>query len=133
VKVIGGMYKPDNHNDEKEETMEQIVQFVDTLMKSQKEFMENWVNSQRQFMESWTGAAKIMQGSLLTLGEPQEGTSKEMLNLYRSALTAMMDSSKVLTDEAAKIQETWKKSVEKQMDMSRDMVKNFSEVFKKAA
>jgi hypothetical protein len=56
-----------------------------------------------------------------------------MLNLYRSALTTMMDSSKVLTDEAGKMQDTWKKSVEKQLDMSRDMAKNFSEFFQKAA
>jgi hypothetical protein len=116
-----------------EETMDKMIEFVDTMMKSQKEFMENWVNSQRQFMQSWTDAAKIMQGSLLSMGEPQEGTSKEMVNLYRSALATMMDSSKVLTDEAEKMQDTWKKSVEKQLDMSRDMVKNFSEFFQKAA
>jgi hypothetical protein len=117
----------------KEKTMDKMIEFVDTMMKSQKEFMENWVNSQKQFMESWTDAAKIMQGSLLNMGEPQEGTSKEMINLYRSAITTMMDSSKVLTDEAGKMQETWKKSVEKQLDMSRDMVKNFSQFFQKAA
>ena len=115
------------------ENMEKMVEFVDAMMKSQKEFMENWVNSQRQFMQSWTDAAKIMQGSLLSMGEPQEGTSKEMVNLYRSALATMMDSSKVLTDEAEKMQDTWKKSVEKQLDMSRDMVKNFSGLFQKAA
>jgi hypothetical protein len=45
----------------------------------------------------------------------------------------MVDSSKVLTDEAERIQETWKNAIAKQLDMSRDMVKNFSELVQKAA
>jgi hypothetical protein len=117
----------------KEEHMDKMMEFIDALMKSQKEFMESWVNSQKQFIESWTGAAKTMQESMLSCGGAQEGTTKEMLNLYKSTLTTMVDSSKVLTDEAEKIQETWKNAITKQLDMSRDMVKNFSELFQKAA
>ncbi|HEX9137059.1 MAG TPA: hypothetical protein VF905_08965 [Nitrospirota bacterium] len=113
--------------------MEKVIELVDTMMKAQKEFLDGWVNSQRQFMENWTEATKIMQGSLLNMEGPQENAAKEMLNLYKSALTTMVDSSKVLADEAGKLQVTWKNTVEKQMEMSRDMVKNFSGFFKKAA
>jgi len=114
--------------------MEKLLEFVDALVKSQKEFIENWVKYQKEFMVNWTEATKVMQESLVTIGGPQqEGTTKEMLNLYKSALTTIVDSSKVLTDEAGRIQETWKNTVEKQMDMSREMVKNFSDVFRKAA
>jgi hypothetical protein len=45
----------------------------------------------------------------------------------------MANSSKVFTDEAGRLQETWKNAVEKQMDMSREAVKNFSGLFSKAA
>lgn len=110
--------------------MERILEFFDALMKSQKEFMENWLKSQKEFMVNLTEATKVMQESLVNIGGSQEGTTKELMNLYKSALTTMVDSSRVLTDEAGKIQETWKNTVEKQMDMSRDMVKNITELFK---
>ena len=110
--------------------MERIIEFIDALMKTQKEFMENYLKSQKEFMVNLTEATKIMQESLFSIGGSQEGTTKEMLNLYKSALTTMVDSSRVLTDEAGKIQETWKNTVEKQMDMSREMVKNMSELFR---
>jgi len=42
----------------------------------------------------------------------------------------MVNSSKLFTVEAEKIQDTWKNTVENQMAMSREMVKNFSEFFK---
>lgn len=113
--------------------MEKAVDLVDTMMKAQKDFLDSWVNSQRQFMENWTEATKVMQGSLLSLEAPQENAAKEMLNLYKSALTTIVDSTKVLADEAGKLQTTWKNTVEKQLDMSRDMVKNFSGYFQKAA
>src|SRR5512147_1949426 len=113
--------------------MEKAVDLVDTMMKAQKEFLDSWVNSQRQFLENWTEATKVMQGSLLSLEGPQENAAKEMLNLYKSALSTMVDSSKVLAEEAGKLQATWKNTVEKQMDISRDMVKNFSGYFQKAA
>ncbi len=113
--------------------MDKIMEFIDALMKSQKEFMESWVNSQKQFIESLTGATKTMQDSFLSMGGTQESTTKEMLNLYKSTLTTIVDSSKVLTDEAERIQETWKNAFAKQLDMSRDIVKNLSELFQKAA
>lgn len=113
--------------------MEKIMELLDTMLKSQKEILDSWVHSQKQFMENWTEATKVMQGSLLSMEGPQENAAKEMLNLYKSALTTMVDSSKVLADEAGKLQVTWKNTVEKQMEMSRDMVKNVSGFFQKAA
>jgi hypothetical protein len=112
--------------------MEKMIEFVDAWMKSQKEFMENWVKSQKEFMENWTEATKKLQESFMNMGGSQEGPTKEMLNLYNSWLTTMVGSSKVFADEAGKIQETWKNTVEKQMEMSSEMVKNFSELFERA-
>ena len=115
------------------ENMEKMIEFVDAMMKSQKEFMESWVSAQKDFMENWIETTKKIQETLLSAGGAQEGTTKETLNLYRSWLATMANSSKVFTDEAGKVQETWKNSVEKQMEMSREMVKNISTLFKKAA
>ena len=113
--------------------MEKMIEFADAWMKSQKEFMENWVKSQKEFMENWTAATKKLQESFATMGGPQDGPAKEVLNLYNTWLNTMTNSSRIFTDEAEKIQETWKNTVEKQMEMSREMVKNFSELFNQAA
>jgi hypothetical protein len=43
------------------------------------------------------------------------------------------NSTKIFTDQAEKVQVTWKQAVEKQMEMNREALKNFSELFKKAA
>lgn len=119
--------------DEEEGHMDKVLEFLDAWMKSQKEFMEKWVRSQKEFMENWTDATRKMQEAFLSMGEGQEGTSTDRSNLYRSWLTTMVNSSKVFTDEAGKIQESWKNTVEKQMEMSREMVKNMMELFKQAA
>jgi hypothetical protein len=113
--------------------MDKIVEYVDAVMKSQAELMNSFANTQRQFMENWTQAANILQGSLLNMEKPQENAAKEMLTLYKSAFTAMVDSSKILADEAGKLQTTWKDAVEKQMNMNRELIKSFSGIFQKAA
>lgn len=113
--------------------MEKILEYVDTWMKSQKEFMESWVNSQKEFTENWTVATRIIHGSLLSMARPPEGSTKEILDLYQSALMAMVDSSKVLTDKAGKIQDTWRINVERQMEISRELMKSYPNIFSKAA
>ncbi len=113
--------------------MEKIVEFFDAWVKSQKEFIENWVKSQKEFMEHWTEATKKMQESFTSMGGPQEGPAKEMINLCNSWVTTMINASKSFSDEAARMQETWKNAFEKQLEMSREMVKNFTELFKQKA
>ena len=110
--------------------MEKVLEFFDAWVKSQKEFMENWVKSQKEFMENWTEATKKMQESFTGIGGSQEGPAKEMQNLYNSWVNTMVNSSKSFSAEAAKIQEAWKNTFEKQLEMSREMIKNFSELFK---
>jgi hypothetical protein len=113
--------------------MEKVLEYIDAWMKSQKEFMESWVNSQKEFTENWTVATRIIHDSLLNMARPPEDSTKDILDIYQSALMAMVDSSKVLTDKAGKIQDTWKINVERQMDISRELMKNYTDIFSKAA
>jgi hypothetical protein len=83
-------------------------------------------------MENWTAATKKLQESFMNMGGSQEGPAKEMLTLYNSWITTMVNSSKVFTDEATKMQETWKNTVEKQVEMSKEMVKSLSGLFTQA-
>ena len=112
--------------------MENLNDFIDSWMKSQKEFMENWVKSQKEFMEYWTESIKKMQESFMSMGGHQEGPSKEILSLYNTWLSTMLNSSRSFTSEAEKIQQTWKNAVESQLEASKEMMKNFSEFFTQA-
>ncbi|MFI5296215.1 MAG: hypothetical protein ACHQ0Y_14475 [Thermodesulfovibrionales bacterium] len=109
--------------------MDKVVDYVDAWMKSQKDFMENWVKSQKDLMESFTEATKKLQESLMATGGSQEGPAKEMFAMYNSWLTTLVNSSKGFSDQAGKIQENWKNTVEKQMEMTKEMVKKMSELF----
>jgi len=114
--------------------MEKAAEILETWFKSQREFMENWTKSQKEFMENWTESSKKLQESFLNLDALKEGMpGKEMFTMYNSWFNTMVNSSKIFTDEAIKIQDTWKTSVEKQMEMSQEMFKKFPEFFKKEA
>jgi len=114
--------------------MQEAGEIFESWFKLQKEFMENWMKSQKEFMENWTEASRKWQESFLNLGGAKEGfAGKEMLGAYNAWLNKMMDSSRIFTDEATKLQETWKTSVEKQMEMSKEMFTNLSEFSKQGA
>jgi hypothetical protein len=120
--------------EEKEETkMEKALEFVDAWMLSQKEFMENWVKSQRDFMDRWVEATRQLRETFLTIGAPQEGLMKESFNQYKTWSATIERTSKAFVDETGKIHELWKNAVDKQMDMSRQMIKNYMELFSTAA
>ena len=112
--------------------MEKGLEFFDAWVKSQKEFFETWMKSQKELMTNWTESIQKLQASFLNLGGYQKGPGKEVLDLFNSWFNNMTNSAKVFSDEVVKIQETSKSTFEKQMDMSREMVKNFSELFKQA-
>ena len=57
---------------------------------------------------------------------------KEFQALYGSWVATMVSSAKSFADESAKIQETWRSTVEKQMEMTREMVAKLSDLFKQA-
>ena len=112
---------------------EKVMELVDGWMKTQKEFMENWLKSQKAFMANWTEATQRLQESLASMGSTQEGPAKDMFGIYNTWITTIVNSSRVFADEAGKVQETWKNTIEKQMEMSREMVKGFTERTRQAA
>jgi hypothetical protein len=113
--------------------MEKAFEFFDEWLKSQRDFLEQWVKTQKEFMENWTEATKKLQEAFFSqMGSHEGPAGKEMIDLYTTWVNTMVNSSKVFTDEAIKIQETWKNTVEKQMEISKEMAKSFSELFTQA-
>ncbi len=112
--------------------MEKGLEFFDAWVKSQKEFLETWLKSQKEFTTNWTESIQKLQASFLNFEGFKEGPGNEMLNLFNSWFKTMANSAKVLSDEVVKIQEASKSTFEKQMEKSREMVKNSFELFKQA-
>ena len=112
--------------------MDKAMELVDSWIKNQKDFMDSCVKSQKEATEKWAEATKKMQASMMSLGGSQEGPAKEVMGLYNSWLTTMVNSAKSFADESGKIQATWKDTVEKQMEMTREMVAKLSDLFKQA-
>jgi len=111
--------------------MDKGIDFFDAWLKSQKEFLDNWMKSQKEFMENWMESAnKLRQVFPGAGGSPEGMAPKAMIDFYNSWFTTMINSSKTFTDEAVKVQETWKETVEKQMEMSREMAKNYFDLLK---
>jgi hypothetical protein len=114
-------------------TMNKATEIVDTWMKTQKEFMDGWMKSQKSAVEQWAEATKKMQDSLANLaGANVPAPMKELQALSASWLATMANSAKSFADESAKMQETWRGTVEKQMEMTREMVTKLSDLFKQA-
>jgi hypothetical protein len=113
--------------------MEKGQEFLDSWVKSQKEFLETWLKSQKEFLANWTESMKKLEESFVNFGASQEGPGKEIGSFYSAILSNMTKSAKAFSDEALKMQETWKINVEKQIDMGREMVNNFSNLFEQAA
>lgn len=113
--------------------MEKALELVDAWMLSQQEFMENWVKSQRDFMDTWVEATRQLQETFLKIGGPQEGMMKESFNQYKTWSAKIEQSSKAFFDETGKIHELWKNAADKQMNMSRQIIKNYMELFNTVA
>ena len=110
--------------------MEKGLEFFDAYVNSQKEFIETWSKSQKELLTHWNESTKKLQETFVTLGTAQEGPVKETTNLFNSLFNTVANSTKAFSDEAVKMQETFKGTVEKQMETSREMVKNFSQFLK---
>jgi hypothetical protein len=109
--------------------MEKGLEFFDAWVKSQKEFLDTWLQSQKEFLADWSESIRKLQESCVNMGSSQEGPGKETAALFNSWFTTIVNSSKVFSDEAVKIQETWKNTIEKQMEITGEMVKNLSGCF----
>ena len=108
-------------------------ELLDAWTKTQQEFLETWMKSQQQFFSHWTESAKKLQDSFAAMGEGKEGlASKELLGLYGTWVNTMVNSTRLFSEEAVKIQETWKSTFDKQLEISREVLKSFSALYQKA-
>jgi len=96
--------------------MERGLEFTETWIKPQVEFLKYWTETTRKFQESFLNPTGF-QGSM---------PFREMADICNSWGNTLENLSKIMTDGAIKIQETWKDAVEKLIEMNYEMLKTFA-------
>jgi hypothetical protein len=120
--------------------MAKEFEILDSLVQSQKEFMETWMNTQKELWERMAESTRKMQDAMLgplcstpfqgrtgEMGDPQ-ATQKEAFNIYNTMVDTMVNTSKVYTDQVIKMQEAWRHTIDKQMEIGRRMNTNLFEM-----
>jgi hypothetical protein len=123
--------------------MAKEFEILDSYVQSQKEFMETLMNTQKELWERMTESTRKMQEAMLnpifqpqsqgTGGEMGEGAQKEAFNIYNTMVETMVNTSKAYTDEVIKMQEAWRHTIDKQMEIGRRMNANLFEMGRHAA
>ena len=101
---------------------------LDAWLKSQRDVLEGWEKSQKDFLETWMESTRNFQKIFLDMANLREGS--EASTLFNSWFSTFIESCRTLTDEMKNIMDTWEGTVEKQMDASREMAKQFFEIIK---
>lgn len=112
--------------------MEKGIEFFDAWAKTQKDFLEVSLKSQEAFRSQWLDAMKKTQESFLdTANSFDNPQSKEALKFFNTWFSTVINSSELLNNEVLKIQRAWEKTLESQLEQSKELVKGFSDYLKR--
>ncbi len=113
--------------------MEKQMEYFDVLANTQKQVLGNLVTAQKELRAQLLDGMGKVQTTLTSIPSISETPqSKEALNQFNSWFNIMISSTKTFSDEALKMQENMNSAFEKQLEISRDVVKSFSALAKTA-
>ncbi len=113
--------------------MEKQLEYFDVLANTQKQVLGNLVTAQKDLRaQLLDGMTKVQTAVTSIPGVPETAQSKEALNQFNTWFNLTISSTKSFSDEALKMQENLNTAFEKQLDISRDVVKSFSALAKTA-
>ncbi|HXX53789.1 MAG TPA: hypothetical protein VEI28_04380 [Thermodesulfovibrionales bacterium] len=110
------------------EFLEKGPDVLNSWLKSQGDVLEHWEKSQKDFLERWMESTRNFQQIFLDMGNLREGS--EASALFNSWFSAFIGSCRTLTDEMEHIMDAWERTVEKQMETSREMAIKFFEIIR---
>ena len=110
--------------------MEKAFEFFDPWLRSQKNFLDNWTGSQKELMDNWIESIKKIQLSFSTMAGTR-GVSPQLLERFNSWYTTMLSSSNAFTEGITVLQNTWKTTIEKQMEMGKETSQHFIDLLAK--
>lgn len=114
--------------------MEKGLEFFDAWAKTQKDLIESSLKSQEIFRSQWLDSMKKTQEAFLSsAGSFDNPQSKEALKLFNTWFNSVISSSELFNQEVQKIQQTWEKLLENQLEQSKEIAKGFTDFLSKQA
>lgn len=113
--------------------MDTGLDFFNAWAKTQKEFLETSLKSQEVFRSHWLESLKKTQESfLVTANSYDNPQSKEVVKLFNTWFNSVISSSELFNEQVLKVQETWQKTLETQIEQSQALAKGFADFLKQA-
>ena len=105
--------------------MEKHLEYFDVLANAQKQVFSNLLSVQKDLRTQWIDIVSKSYASLTSIpGVPETAQTKEALAHFNTWFGTLANSSKTATEEALKTQESWISAYEKQVLVSRGVLKN---------
>jgi hypothetical protein len=109
--------------------MENQLKYFDLLANTQKQVFDNLLSAQKDLRVQWIGAISKTHAAFTSIpGLPETPQTKEALNQFNTWFSSVASNSQTATEEALKTQESWISAYEKQLTISRDLLKGLIEV-----
>jgi hypothetical protein len=111
--------------------MDVSLDFFDTWAKTQKEFLDSSLKTQEAFRSHWLDSMKKSQDSFMGMANSYDNPqSKELAKFFNTWFSTVISSSELFNDQALKMQQSWQKTLELQMEQSKELVQGFSDFLK---
>jgi hypothetical protein len=113
--------------------MDKGLEFFDAWAKTQKEFLETSLKTQEAFRAHWLESLKKSQESFFsTASSVNNPHAQEILKLFNVWIGTMINTSELFNSEVVNLQQSWGKTLENQIEQSKELAKVFSEYLQKA-
>ena len=109
--------------------MDKQLEYFDVLTNTQKQVFNNLLNAQKDLRVQWMEAIGKTQAAFTTIpGLPETPQTKEALNQFNAWFSTVASNSQSATEEALKVQENCISAYEKQLAISREVLKSFIDI-----
>ncbi len=109
--------------------MAKEMEIFDSWVQSQKEMMDTWMRMQKDFFGMMADSARKMQEAMLCQfgAQEAEGAQQEAAGRYNQMVDTMMNSSRMFTDQAMRLQDAWMEAFRRQVEVAAGMGRTFME------
>ena len=105
--------------------MTKPLEYFDLLSNTQKQAMGNLLNVQKDLRVQWMDAMSKAHAAFTTIpGLPENAQTQEAVKQFNTWFSNVSSSAQTASEEALKAQESWISAYEKQLAISRDVLKN---------
>ena len=109
--------------------MKKQLEYFDDLANTQRQVISNLLNAQKELSVQWKAAINKSRDAFTSIpGLPETPQTKVALNQFNTWFSTVTSNSQSATDEALKIQEYWINTYEKQLEISRGVLKSFIDI-----